>query len=66
MTHGEQYDRLIKSAEKDLKKADPVLSGDIWDARIHLRHAQQALEEADALLLKVSKTAFERVFQEKA
>lgn len=65
MTHGQEYDRLIKTAEEELKRVDPTAYGDLWAARIHLRKAITALDQADELLLKVSKTAFERVFKEK-
>lgn len=66
-TYGEAYRNALDNAETSLKEARKADSGgDLWQGRINILDALRALREADTLLLQVSKTAFERVFDEKA
>lgn len=66
-TNGEMYGDFLAAAKSHIEQAQEVsYSGDLWNADDHILRAIQDLKSADAMLKEVSRTAFERVFKERA
>ena len=65
MIYAEKYENLLKTAEAQIVSAKEAVYGDLWNAKVELTKARLNLEEAEALLIQVSKTAFERVMNKK-
>jgi hypothetical protein len=63
MIYAEKYDDLLSHAEGSIQAAREATQGDLWQAKIDLNTARKCLEDAEALLIEVSKVAFERVLK---
>ena len=66
-TYGTVFNETIRKLEREVHAArEAADSGDLWQSMAYLNAAHIKVEEARQLLLDVSRTAFERVFQERA